>query len=254
MFKTNINSDTKIYDLELNQIYIDMLTDDEKERDNLAKLLKYHNNVIETQKRNELDREKNSEDNNPENTSVKKSNILTEKEVRELKKYLRKFYDTYNVRLVQTPSYSEFLQCIEVLERLEETPLDITRLINFSIAPILELKDYFNDYEELINFISILIKYKISRKDIDSFIIKYKNLKPEKVDLVEFFEDSLDEICLYDESLGNDVKFLLDSLEANSKEDYDAIVHLLEDCLKEFEKYSARTEYEYNLGLKKLGR
>ena len=63
-----------------------------------------------------------------------------------------------------------------------------------------------------------------------------------------------DEICLYDESLGNDVKFLLDSLEANSKEDYDAIVHLLEDCLKEFEKYSARTEYEYNLGLKKLGR
>lgn len=58
MFKTNINSDTKIYDLELNQIYIDMLTDDEKERDNLAKLLKYHNNVIETQKRNELDREK----------------------------------------------------------------------------------------------------------------------------------------------------------------------------------------------------
>lgn len=254
LFKTNINSDTKIYDLELNQIYIDMLTDDEKERDNLAKLLKYHNNVIETQKRNELDREKNSEDNNPENTSVKKSNILTEKEVRELKKYLRKFYDTYNVRLVQTPSYSEFLQCIEVLERLEETPLDITRLINFSIAPILELKDYFNDYEELINFISILIKYKISRKDIDSFIIKYKNLKPEKVDLVEFFEDSLDEICLYDESLGNDVKFLLDSLEANSKEDYDAIVHLLEDCLKEFEKYSARTEYEYNLGLKKLGR
>ena len=172
LFKTNINSDTKIYDLELNQIYIDMLTDDEKERDNLAKLLKYHNNVIETQKRNELDREKNSEDNNPENTSVKKSNILTEKEVRELKKYLRKFYDTYNVRLVQTPSYSEFLQCIEVLERLEETPLDITRLINFSIAPILELKDYFNDYEELINFISILIKYKISRKDIDSFIIK----------------------------------------------------------------------------------
>lgn len=168
LFKTNINSDTKIYDLELNQIYIDMLTDDEKERDNLAKLLKYHNNVIETQKRNELDREKNSEDNNPENTSVKKSNILTEKEVRELKKYLRKFYDTYNVRLVQTPSYSEFLQCIEVLERLEETPLDITRLINFSIAPILELKDYFNDYEELINFISILIKYKISRKDIDS--------------------------------------------------------------------------------------
>ena len=232
LFKTNINSDTKIYDLELNQIYIDMLTDDEKERDNLAKLLKYHNNIIETQIRNELEREKNSEDNNPENTSVKKPNILTEKEVRELKKYLRKFYDTYNVRLVQTPSYSEFLQCIEVLERLEETPLDITRLINFSIAPILKLKDYFNDYKELINFISILIKYKISRKDIDSFIIKYKNLKPEKIDLVEFFEASLDEICLYDESLGNDVKFLLDSLEANSKEDYDAIVHLLEDCLK----------------------
>ena len=254
LFKTNINSDTKIYDLELNQIYINMLTDDEKERDNLAKLLKYHNNIIETQIRNELEREKNSEDNNPENTSVKKPNILTEKEVRELKKYLRKFYDTYNVRLVQTPSYSEFLQCIEVLERIEETPLDITRLINLSIAPILKLKDYFNDYKELINFISILIKYKISRKDIDSFIIKYKNLKPEKIDLVEFFEASLDEICLYDESLGNDVKFLLDSLEANSKEDYDAIVHLLEDCLKEFEKYSARTEYEYNLGLKKLGR
>ena len=84
LFKTNINSDTKIYDLELNQIYINMLTDDEKERDNLAKLLKYHNNIIETQIRNELEREKNSEDNNPENTSVKKPNILTEKEVREI--------------------------------------------------------------------------------------------------------------------------------------------------------------------------
>lgn len=55
LFKTNINSDTKIYDLELNQIYINMLTDDEKERDNLAKLLKYHNNIIETQIRNELE-------------------------------------------------------------------------------------------------------------------------------------------------------------------------------------------------------
>ncbi len=254
LFKTNINSDTKIYDLELNQIYINMLTDDEKERANLTKLLEYHNNIIETQIRNELEQEKNSRNNSPKNTPVIIQNILTEKEVKQLKKYLRKFYDTYKVKLVQTPSYSEFLECIEVLERLEETPLDITRLINLSLAPILKLKDYFNDYEELINFISILIKYKISRKDIDSFIIKYKNLKPEKIDLVEFFEASLDEICLYDESLGNDVKFLLDSLEANSKEDYDAIVHLLEDCLKEFEKYSARTEYEYNLGLKKLGR
>ncbi len=254
LFKTNINSDTKIYDLELNQIYINMLTDDEKERANLTKLLEYHNNIIETQIRNELEQEKNSRNNSPKNTPVIIQNILTEKEVKQLKKYLRKFYDTYKVKLVQTPSYSEFLECIEVLERLEETPLDITRLINLSLAPILKLKDYFSDYKELINFISILIKYKISRKDIDSFIIKYKNLKPEKIDLVEFFEASLDEICLYDESLGNDVKFLLDSLEANSKEDYDAIVHLLEDCLKEFEKYSARTEYEYNLGLKKLGR
>lgn len=254
LFKTNINSDTKIYDLELNQIYINVLTDDEKERENLVKLLKYHNNVIETQMRNKLAREKNSGNNSPKNTPVIKPNILTEKEVRELKKYLRKFYDTYNVKLVQTPSYSEFLECIEVLERLEETPLAITRLINFSLAPILELKNYFNDYEELINFISILIKYKISRKDIDSFIRKYKNLKPEKDDLVEFFEDSLDEISLYDESLGNDVKFLLESLDVESEDDYNAIVHLLEECLKEFEKYSTSTEYEYNLGLKKLGR
>ena len=250
IFRANIHKSMDIFDLELNHVYLEILIEDEKEREKIEKELLAHNTLVNSKKENA------SKVASPKATIQTPVKIyLTEKEVRELNKYIREFYNTYHAKIVKLPNYEELLNCIEKMEELEEDFYAIARFIDLALTDIFSLKEanYLNKYDELICLIGYLIKYKIPRDKIDTLIRLYKKLKPCNSDLVEFLKDSLDEIRTYDESLAEDTEMLLSELEISSKEDYDATISLLEEIMASLGKFNLRTDYEYKLGLEKLG-
>lgn len=250
IFRTNLHKSMETLDLELNHVYLEILIEEEKEREKIEKEIINHNNLVS------LKKESASKEGTKANINeVPVKVYLTEKEVRELKKYIREFYDTYHARIVKLPNYEELIECINKLEKLEEGIYAVQRFLSLTLSEILALKDanYLNDYEKLITLIGYLIKYKVPRDKIDMLIRQYKKLKHRSSDLVEALKESLDEIRTYDESLAEDTEMLLSEIEVSSKEDYDAIISLLEEIFRSLGKYEVRTDYEYKKGLEKLG-
>ena len=266
IFRTSMQRNNEVYDMDLNDTYLSMLVEDEDERKEIHEEMERHNNLVSRRIEQEIESMSKSQDKTP-NVQKKETIIyLTEKDVRALKKYIRQFFDMYHARIVAMPNYQELIKCINNLEKLEEDHFAISRIIGLVVSRILNsgipdsegnvenYDDYLSSYDELITLVGYLIKYKVSRNHIDAIIRYYKHLKPQSADIVTFMKESIDEIKLYDVPLGDDITSLLEELDVSTKEDYDAIISLLKECMVSVRKYSRETDYEYNLALKKLGR
>lgn len=251
IFESNLNNSNIVFDISLNDTYIKELIDDEDRFKKIHDEIVNHNALVARRVEKEKESFERSHQAEEEIETVK---YLTEKDVRELKKYVRKFFDMYHVEIVSLPSYFEFIQCIDKLEVLEEDFYAIARIVSLFVTSALSVDNYLSSYDELINIVSYFIKYKVERVKVDMFIRKYKHLKEKNNDVVIYLKDSLDEIKMYDESLADDIKDLLYNVSIDNKEDYEALISILEECKKSFEMYSLKTDYEYNEALKKLGR
>lgn len=253
IFRSNMQKSTVIFDMSLYDVYLEMLVEDDDERKDIHNEMVRHNNLVNKRIESEINSMMNSiSKDSEEKQEVKR--YLTEKEVKELKKYIRAFYDMYHAKLVSLPNYQELLNCVDKMELLEEEWYVLSRFLNLAITEVLKADNYISNYDELITLVGYLIKYKVDRNAIDMLIRKYKSLRVKSDDLIECMKDSLEEIRLYDVSLAEDIEDLLKEVSVSTKEDYDAIVLLLEECLKEAQKYQSKTDYEYNLALVKIGR
>lgn len=252
VFRATMRNSNEVFDMELNDTYLEMLVKDEEEREEIHDDMVRHNEQVERRIEDEIASMLKQE----EKKEVKYEPIryLTEKDVRDLKKYVRKFYDTYHGRLVSLPNYEELIKCVKDLERLEEDWYSISRFMSLVISELITQDSYLDNYDALITLVSYFIKYKVRRDYVDILIRKYKHLRGHSSDLVECMRESLDEIRVYDESLADDVEMLLNEISVSTKEDYDAIISLLEECMNSTQEFTLKTDYEYNLGLKKLGR
>lgn len=251
IFRTNLGRSTEIFDMEINGVYLSMLVSDEKLRKDMSDELIRHNTYVKKRLESEIESA-----NKPKSEAVVLPTIkyLNEKDVRELKKFIRVFYDLYHAKLISLPNYQELLLVLEKMELLEEDFYAISRFLAIALNSIVNLDGYVSSYDELITLISYMIKYKIDRSVIDVIIRKYKSLKMQNPNLVIMMRDYLDEIRLYDSSLAEDVESLLLELDTVNEEDYDALIALLSECRDSMNKYSVKTDYEYNVALKNLGR
>lgn len=174
------------------------------------------------------------------NSSVQ---ILTEKDVRELKKEIKKIFDMYHRVIVRMPSYSELIHTLECLRALDE-------LESMSISLFIrDVIDYYisrgemlvHSYDEMIYLASIMYYYKTDEKYIsdffrytshnlvstyDNFFVEYES-KREKIEFLDegtykVLEDLMDVLVEGDTDSKNFVVLsIMDELDAlNNGDDY----------------------------------
>lgn len=173
---------------------------------------------------------------------------LTEKDVRDLKKYIRDFFDLYKIKIIKLPNFAELINCIQKLETLEIDHFEIRKFLEMNLDEINNKKNdnYIVNYEELILLTHYLLKYKVGNNKIDLLIKKYKHLKAHEENPIAEVVSHFNEYRFYDEKTADDIKSLLSEMMIINIEDYRIIRELLKEYIKEYEKYEDNIEHIYD--------
>ncbi len=251
IYEKNLKKNGDILDEELNAVYINVLFPIHKNKegqiirdDNYYKNM-YHKRLI-TDHNTQI---------NAQNKPVEKKEVvkkyLTEADVRSLNKFIRKFYDLYNIELRETPNYEELIQLIDYMEKLEldsnEIKRYLTKLLEAGTLP----DNFIATEEELLTILNRLITYRVSGNEVDFFIRKYrKNIIKSYSSAVEEYLDRIDEIKFYDESVASNMWELYQELASSNEEDSALIISMMQEYLEVLSKYNLSVAYEYDLAKK----
>lgn len=256
VYEKNLNqSSEKIDDLELNDIYIDMLIPVNVDKDNniikddmyshnnrLKKLIRSHNEAL------------NIKSSTPQPT-LKTKKYLTESEVNKLNEYLCIFYGIYNNKIRKIPTFDEIFKVVDCMEKLGEDRLSIgkylTNILDFINNQDNEQEDYVHSKEELVQLASLFIKYKVKNDDIYAFIRSYSGKFIKTYDNpIDEYLGRLEEISFYDKSLKKDMDELYEMALDTDEDDYKEIETLMGEYLDLVNEISDVVSYQYNLAYK----
>ncbi|MCH5166309.1 MAG: hypothetical protein J1F35_00315 [Erysipelotrichales bacterium] len=177
----------------------------------------------------------------------KKPEYLTEQDVRDLKKFIKKYYDLYNVTLFETPDYENLLKCLDAMEKLETDKYQVRRFLEDNFKTILKDDEYIKTYDELIMLLHYLVKYEVEDKKTDSLITKYRSLKEHFENPVAEAIHYIDEFAYYDQVLGNELREYLEQIFIPNEEGYETIKGMIEAYIEDFKEYQERLDYEKQL-------
>ncbi len=260
-------SSERIEDLELNDTYIDMLVPVNKDKDgDIIKDEKYSQNI----RLKRMIRSHNEALDVTPNTAqetVEAKKYLTEKEVRELKKYLGIFYDTYHSKIRRIPNPDELFKTVDCMEKLEEDDMSIRRYLTNLLDFVKEQEtkkeneqenkqdnqqeDYVRSKEELVRIASLFIRYKVENKYIYAFIGKYRGKFIKVYDNpIDEYLDRLEEIRFYDESIKSNMDELYAMALNEDEDNYEVVVSMMREYLDKIDQKSDNVSYEYNLAYK----
>lgn len=251
VYEKNLKNSNEELDEELNQVYVNVLFPVHKDKnDEIIRDDSYYKNMYHTRlikDHNEALRAKNR----PVQKSEPVKKYLTEDDVRVLKKFIRRFYDLYNIELRETPNYGELIQLIDYMEKLELDSNEIKRYLTKLLESCTLGDNFISTEEELLHVLNKLITYKVPAKEVDFFIRKYrKNIIKSYANAVEEYLDRIEEIKFYDASAASDMSELYQELANANEEDSQIIVSMLQEYLSMLSKYNLSVSYEYDLARK----
>lgn len=248
VYEKNLHNLSEVIDIDLTDVYINVLfplsTDEEGKviKDGMYSKNMYHKNLIRNHNKGLEVKNK------PQEPKKEEKKYLTEADVRELNKFIRKFYSLYNIEIISIPNYEELLELIEDMEKLEVKPLEITRYLS-KLLDSPELPDnLITTQQELLTITNKLIKYKVSGIEIAAFIRRYRsNFRKTYENSIAEYLDRVEEIKFYDATIESDLSELYETSLSADQENYLIIVSMIQEYLDMLSKYNLSVDYEYNL-------
>lgn len=181
-----------------------------------------------------------------------KAKVYNEKEVREMNKFIRRYFDLYKVKVLDVPNFDNFMKCISYMEILDVPSMDIGRFIDYMLPYVIDISQFIRTYEEFESFLNCVTKYKVSRIYLDSIIRKYKQLRKVEDNPVAEIVNNYDMYTYYENK--GDIDDLLSQLFITSDDDYRAAKELLEEYINDYSKHDLDTEFEYQKAKQKNSR
>lgn len=183
-----------------------------------------------------------------------RNDILTESDVRSLKKDIRNIFDMYHRTIVKMPSYEELIHTLKCLKRLDELDamgisLFIKQVVSYYMEKDLPLV---SNYDEMIYLASIMFYYKTDEKSIYDFI-RYSSEKNIQVyeNFFYEYEAKKDKIKYYDLDTASILEEFLEELITSDVETKNVVAISIMD---ELEKINSDKSYSYELEQAKMSK
>lgn len=215
----------------------------------INRILDYLNILLEIRISKE---EKNNKPINPVTKTVYKTKapsepLLTEKDVRTLKKDIRSIFDLYHRRVVKYPNFEELIHTLKCLDKLGDVDsmtisLFICNVLDYYMNNKLYIVD---NYDDMIFLASLMYRYKTEDKKIYEFI-RYtsENIKVSYDNFLSEYEEKHEKIKYYDEDALVILDELLDELISGDVETKNFVALSIMD---ELDKVNNVRGYKYEL-------